>query len=263
VRHVEPGEVHELAGPELEPRGVAQDAVEVLDRRHALGQDPQPLGAEAAPGVVHDEPGRVLRADRHVAHPRGEGDEPVRHRRLGEEARHDLHHLHERDRVEEVEPGHPLRVGEPGRQGGDRQGGGVRGEDAALVHDPLELAQERALRLEVLHDRLHDDVAAGELGEGAARDEARHGRRGVRRGQLPLRRELLQRGLHGGARLRGRPGPRVEQAHRRPGLRRDLGDAPPHRPGADDAADERPGHHATSNSPAAPMPPPTHIVTTT
>ena len=99
-----------------------------------------------------------------------------------ERGRHDLvrgelrpHHLderHQRCRVEEVQPDDPIR---PRRRGGDlrhRQRRRVRREHGSRVADPFELDEERALRAELLHDRLDHEVARREVGEVGRRRQA-------------------------------------------------------------------------------------------
>ena len=52
-----------------------------------------------------------------------------------------------------------------GRDLGDRERGGVRGEDGVGTADSLELGEELPLRLELLDDRLDHEVAVGEVAE--------------------------------------------------------------------------------------------------
>ena len=54
---------------------------------------------------------------------------------------------------------HPLWPFGRRRDLGDRQRRGVRGEDGTGANDPVELPEELLLRLELLDDRLDDQVA--------------------------------------------------------------------------------------------------------
>ena len=179
VRHVEPGEVEELERPHPEAGAVAQDAVDLVELGDAFAQRLQRLGAEAAPGVIHDEAGRVLGPDRRVAAPAREGGERFGHPRRGHHAADHLDHLHQRHRVEEVEAADPLRPLARGRDRGDLQRRGVGRDQAVVRHYALEMAEQLALRLQVLDDRLDDDVARGEVRQARAR--SRSGRWRARR----------------------------------------------------------------------------------
>ena len=72
-----------------------------------------------------------------------------------------LHHLHRVEEVEADEALGPLRRGALRDHG---QRGGVGGEDRAVLDDPVDLAPHRELLVEVLGDRLDDEVAVGEVG---------------------------------------------------------------------------------------------------
>ena len=80
----------------------------------------------------------------------------------GELGLDDLDERHQRRRVEEVHADDALRAGRRGRDLGHRERRGVRREDRVGSADPVELGEERALRLELLDDRLDHEVAVGE-----------------------------------------------------------------------------------------------------
>jgi hypothetical protein len=67
VRNVDTGQIHEFERTHAEAGAVAQDAVDLAERRNAFLDDPQRLGAEAAPGVIDDESRRVGGTNRLVA----------------------------------------------------------------------------------------------------------------------------------------------------------------------------------------------------
>src|SRR5256885_381299 len=75
------------------------------------------------------------------------------------QAAHDLHHLHQRCRVEEVKAGKALRVLERRGQRGDGQGRGIAGDEGPGRNDGLQLAQQRLLGIHALDDGLYHQVA--------------------------------------------------------------------------------------------------------
>ena len=72
LRHLEPDvdadQVHQLERTHAKAAAQAADAVDLLDRGHPLGQQPQRLGAERAPAAVDQEAGPVGGADHALAH---------------------------------------------------------------------------------------------------------------------------------------------------------------------------------------------------
>ena len=184
-------------------------------------------------------------------------EDRLRHRRVGLEARDHLHQLHQRHRVEEVHADEAARRLQAVGERGDRDRGGVRGEDAARVDLGLELAEQGPLGFGVLDDRLDHQADAGGFVEPVDRADA--GDRGLRLlgVELALGDQALERLLELGAGRGGGAFAGVEQAHRVPGLGRDLGDARAHDAGADDEH-RRAGCeidvHPASLGPAAPLP---------
>ncbi|MCY1429379.1 hypothetical protein D9M71_452950 [compost metagenome] len=145
----------------------------------------------------------------------------------------DFDQRHDRRRVEEVQAGDTLGALEGGGQRGDRQRGGVAGEDAVVAADRFQLGEQAALDLEVLDDGLDHQGAALEVFQAGGRGQA--GDHGVAFGGVQLAgvdalAELLGDagdGLGGGA-FAG-----VEQGDRMAGLGSHLGDAGAHGAGAD------------------------------
>jgi hypothetical protein len=184
--------------------------------------------------VIHDEPWCVLGAHRHVTHALGERGQRVAHPGRGHDPVDHFHHLHQRDRVEEMEPGHPLRTLARRGDGGHLQRGGVGREDALGRHDALEVREELAFRGELLHDRLDHHLARIDVREDV-RDLDPLGRRLGRVGRQTallgkLRQHLPNVVARGGGGLRSG----VVEHHPDAGLGRDLGDAASHDPGPDD-----------------------------
>ena len=98
-------------------------------------------------------------------------------------------HLDQRQQrrgVEEVHAEHALRPRRRRRDLRDRQRGGVRREDGVLRRDPVQLGEELSLRLDLLHDRLDDEVAGGEVRHVSGQREALDRRVPLRLLELPL-----------------------------------------------------------------------------
>ena len=72
----------------------------------------------------------------------------------------DLEQRHLGHRREVVHADHPFGVACLGRNLGDRQGGGVGGEDRVLADPFLALGQHPPFEIEVFEDRLDDQVGA-------------------------------------------------------------------------------------------------------
>ena len=83
----------------------------------------------------------------------------------GEFGAYDLNERHEGRRVEEVHPDDPLGPRDRSGYLRHRERRRVRGEDGIGPHDRLELAEEGDLRVEVLDDRLDDEIAARQIVE--------------------------------------------------------------------------------------------------
>ena len=147
------------------------------------------------------------------------------------------HHLDERedgDRVEEVQPDDPLGMLEPLGHRRDREGRGVRDEQALGRDDPLERPEDLTLHGQLLEHRLEHEVAAlVRLDPVAGRDD-RAEEAGLPLGEATLCDEPRQvaadrlHGLPGTLRVDvGHDDGHLEPAHEE---RRELGR---HQPGAD------------------------------
>ena len=122
-----------------------------------------------------------------------------------------------------------------GGDGGDRDGGGVRGEHGPGAADVVERREQLALGADLLGDRLDHELAAGECREIAHEREARERRAPLlvaaqalldapRESRLDARAGALERSLVD-----------VAADHLAAALEQHLGDARPHRAQADDA----------------------------
>ena len=147
----------------------------------------------------------------------------------------DLDQLHQRHRVEEVHADEPAGCSRP-------LASAVIEIDEVLVASTrpradhgLELAEERALGIEVLDDRLDDQAARAPASSSAPRGAIRPAWRRLRRASsLPLAARPSSVAPSLCARLLRGAVARVEQLHGVAGLRRHLGDASAHDAGADD-----------------------------
>ena len=110
VRNIQSGQIHQFERAELEAGLIAQDAVYGGEIGDTLADDAQRFGAVAAPGMVDDEAGRVLRLHRRVAHLPGVAGQRAADGRTGSQAGNDFDHLHQRNGVEEVIARQALRM---------------------------------------------------------------------------------------------------------------------------------------------------------
>ena len=159
IRSVERGGAHRPAG------AVAHRLVEILDGDPRLVDHADAVVQQRDQDPVDDEAGRVEAANRLLADALGEGEGRVDGGLVGALGPHDLDQRHQRRRVEEVHADDPLGMRRDGRDLGDRQRGGVRGEDRVRRGRRLELAEELLLDGEILEDGLDHEVAAGEVGD--------------------------------------------------------------------------------------------------
>ena len=111
---------------------------------------------------VHDEAGGVLHEDCRLL--QGATDRESRGERglICARRRDDLEQGHDRDRVEEVEPDDALRMRHLARHLGEGKRGGIRGDDASVGDDGLELREDLLLDRHVLEDSLDDESGVGE-----------------------------------------------------------------------------------------------------
>jgi hypothetical protein len=92
---------------------------------------------------------------------------------LGDHGPDDLDQVLHRRRVEEVHPDDPAGVRRRGADLGDRERGGVRGQDRVQPDDGVEGPEDLLLHGQLLHDRLDDEAAVLHVGHvGGERDPA-------------------------------------------------------------------------------------------
>ena len=95
----------------------------------------------------------------------------------GRQTADDLDQRHDRHRTEEVEPDKLVRPGGRRRELGDTDRGRVRAEQRVRADHPLDRREHRPLGVDVLDDRLDDEIALGQRLE--ARRPAETAHRGV------------------------------------------------------------------------------------
>ena len=221
------------------------------------------------PDAVGDESRRVLALHHPLAEPPvRELAQPLDEVRPGLRTAHDFQQPHVPGRVEEVGDGEvPLQsVRSALHEPGERDGGGIRGDDGTGPAHRVEPRVEVTLHVEALHHRLDDpvrlpgprevvvDVADIDLPHRAAVHEG--GRAGFR--------EALDRAAGDGATVRSVLRGDVEQEHARARVGEMGGDPAAHHPRADDRdAFDRPcvdTQFTASRTVAIPCPPPMHCV---
>ncbi len=230
-------------GPSLKAHLVFQDAVDGGEVGHAFAHHAQGLGAVAAPGVVDDEAGRVLRGHGGVAELAGEGGQPLAHRCAGLQSGDHLHHLHQRHRVEEVKArqlGGPLE-----RRGNrrDRQRRGVGGQHRVGPDDAFEFGEQALLDVEPLDDRLDHQIARCEVAQGIGQPEPVHAGLHLLDRHLVLGDQRLPGGLQCITRGERCTGLDIEQPDLAACLGRHLGDSAAHGAGSHDACVLKDGLH--------------------
>lgn len=227
-------QVGQLEGAHPEAAGLAQDRVDGgrvggLRLVHREG-----LGVEGPRDAVDDEPGGVGAGDRGL--PPGPCDlVRVRGRR---EVAHgpgdDLHEGQQRRRVEEVQSDESARVAQGAADGRDGQGRGVGGEQTVVLDDVLELAEQPLFHLELFDHGLDDQRAVREVFQPSGRSQPGACGVPVGAGEPVLLDEPVQARADRSGRRVGAPGDGVVEPHGVARDQRDLGDALPHRAGADD-----------------------------
>ena len=125
-----------------------------------------------------------------------------------------------------------------------RERGRVRRENRVRPHDPLELTEELQLRAEILHDRLDDEVAVGEVRELRREREQIERRRALCRAHALLVHLALEEVRDPLVRVRPELARDLAPDSLVAGLDRQLRDPGAHRPEAHDAdsSDLRMGH---------------------
>lgn len=110
--------------------------------------------------MVDDEAGAVRGTHRLVAEGRHQGAQSLGDAGAGGETLDHLHQTHQRHRIEEVQTGDPAGIATGRGDRGNRQRGGIAGEDRFVADHLFQLAEQRLLGLQVLDDRLDHQLAA-------------------------------------------------------------------------------------------------------
>src|SRR5690606_36517114 len=144
--------------------------IDVLRARDAALEHADGFDAEDHAEAAGREAREVFDDDRLLADARRERARRLDGRVGRAQAAHDLEELHQRDRVEEVEPDDPRRVAARRRDLGHAQRRGVGAEDRVLRRVLSEQGEGLDLQLHALGDRLDDQIRVGdrrlELGRG-------------------------------------------------------------------------------------------------
>src|SRR5690606_19740976 len=235
VERVDADEIAEGERPHRISAAEHHSRVDVLDARHTtleLADRVQHVGNQEE---VHHEPGVVLRGDRHLPELPGEFEGAVERLVARGDGAHHLDQLHDRDRIEEVQAHEPVGPVRGRGHVGDGERAGVRREDRALTTKAVELPEQRVLHLEVLHDRLDDDVARSQVGHGGRERQPTQRRVPVLGTQLLLRDGAIEGFPDAPPALLDGPVVDLANEHVESGGRGDLGDAAPHEPTTDDS----------------------------
>ena len=233
---IETDEIHQLERSHAKARRLAHDPVDIMEPGDTLGNDPQRLGAETAPGMVDDEARRIAADDGMVPHAPGDRGQGIGDPALGQDAVDDLDDLHQRHRVEEVKAGDAPGQAAFGGDGGDRERRGVGRQHAIVGDDAFQLGEQGALDRQVLEHRLDDDMAGGQRGVPAADDlDPVLGVFGLLRRHAALLGGAVEHLGDEGQRVGGGGVGGVGEHHLDAGGGGGLGDAAPHGAGADDA----------------------------
>ncbi len=174
--HVDAHEVDERAGAHRPAGAVLHRRVESLRCDACLVEDAQAVVQKRNQDTVDDEAGRVVAANDLLAEA-GAHDRRRLHRVLRGELRlDDLDERHQRRRIEEVHADDALGPGRGGRDLGHRERRCVGRKNRVGAAEPIEVCEEGTLGLELLHDRLDDEIAVRERLE-VRRDREASGRR--------------------------------------------------------------------------------------
>ena len=141
-------------------------------------------------------PGSIGRGDRLLAERLREGE----HGLVGVIARrqgaYHLDELHQRHRVEEMQAAEPVRPLRRRGELGDAERRGVREKDRVRLHERLERGVGLALLLQVLDNRLDDEVARSQRVERRGAGEVAERRVALIGGDFALRDAVLEEPLH-------------------------------------------------------------------
>ncbi len=107
---------------------------------------------------IRDEAGRVFGLNRFFPHSAANLDCQGESRLRGVQPADDFKQAHQRDRVEEVHPDHPVRPSRGGPDAGDRDGRGIGGQDRFGSCAPVELFKDAELGFRILSCGFNDQV---------------------------------------------------------------------------------------------------------
>ena len=162
---VDADQVDQRARPDRPPRAVQHRLVQILGRHAGLVEHADAVVQERDQDAVDDEARRVGAADRLLADALRERVGGVVGGGVGELRAHDLHERQHRGGIEEVHPDDARWMRGRGGDLGDGESRRVRGQDRLLGDDSVERGEQLLLRLDLLDDRLDDEVAAGEVAQ--------------------------------------------------------------------------------------------------
>jgi hypothetical protein len=172
---VEPEEVAEQVGADGHDSGGGDALVDLLDREALLLLLAPNLGDAGVEDAVYDEAGDLGAGDRLLADRLREGDGGRERLGRGLLALDDLDQGHDRGGIEVVEADDPVGAQRGIADLGDRQRGGVRGEDRVRGGGGVELREHVLLDLDLLGHRLDHEVDLAEAAVGGgALDAADH-----------------------------------------------------------------------------------------
>ena len=239
---VDPDEVHQLERTHAKAALDAHDPVDRLNIRDLLLQESKCLQPEWTVAAVNEEAGPILRLNDRLAHRlarRVGASERALVRLL---ARDDLEQAHQRGGVEEVHADHALWVGDARGDRGDRQRGGVAGQDTLGRDDLREARVQLVLELESLGRGLDHQLALGHRLERVDGLDPRGGRIGLLGAQLAFGGFLGQSLARASGAALERLDERVVQERAGARAGGELSDAGAHRAGAEHADYARRDH---------------------
>ena len=169
--YVQPHEIREPERAHRVPVSELHRAVDVLGGRDAGLDHPDRLEAECDAESRGSEAGGVTDHDGLLAHALGGFAGTLDGVGRGTVAPDDLDERHDVDRVEEVHAHDPFLSGDRLRDRGDRQRGGVGGQQRVRLHGLGGAREDLLLQLHHLRNRLDDDLGPchrlGGIGRGA------------------------------------------------------------------------------------------------
>ena len=227
---------HRMVGAQLQrlvdrgdvPDALVQGVDRLIDHRH---QD-----------AVDDEGGEVLGIGRGLAQRLGEGDGRFIGGGRGGDAAHDLDQLHHRCRLHEMQADEPVRPVRDRGQPGDRDRGGIGGQQGVRTQMRDEIGQDRLLDGLILDSGLDHQVRLGGGGQRGCGRDARKGGVGCALVGQAATHLPGQAGRDGGLGLGHAVGGGVVKQHLIAARGHGLGDACAHLACADDGDGSDRGH---------------------